>query len=334
MKKRISVIIPIYNCEKYLDRCLESLIHQTYKNLEIILINDGSTDKTSIICDKYASKDTRIRYVNIQNSGVSNARNIGIEHSTGEYISFIDADDFLELNTYEECIDIINKENLDILKFLYIREYGKFKKETKFKCVTNKKINYKKYNTEIYLNAFSCDDFISVSNAIIKKELVKDIRFDTKLQRAEDFLFMMKAIDKSANIYLLDKIFYHYIANNSSATQRYGGYIRIISLLNDIFISNNTVLKNIKNNSIILKKYEIKVKSAINEKLGLIACNESYKIFKETIEKLKKLESFKEFCKNINTDNKYIDKSYCKYLKLKIKLGLKKYIKKLLIRGE
>ena len=102
MDKLISVIVPIYNVEKYLTKCIESIINQTYKNLEIILVDDGSPDKSPIICDEYAKKDNRIKVIHKKNGGLSDARNYGMSLATGEYISFIDSDDYIDEEMYEK----------------------------------------------------------------------------------------------------------------------------------------------------------------------------------------------------------------------------------------
>ena len=114
--KKISVIIPVYNVEKYLEDCLESVIKQNYKNLEIILINDGSLDNSLKICEKYKKKDDRIIIINKKNEGVSSARNTGLKIAKGEYISFIDSDDFLlDKNVYSEMICLIEEEKVDLV---------------------------------------------------------------------------------------------------------------------------------------------------------------------------------------------------------------------------
>ena len=100
----ISVIVPIYNVEKYLDRCVDSIINQTYKNLEIILVDDGSPDNCPQMCDDYAKKDSRIKVVHKENGGLSDARNVGMEVATGEYVSFIDSDDYISLDCYETVL--------------------------------------------------------------------------------------------------------------------------------------------------------------------------------------------------------------------------------------
>lgn len=113
--KKLSVIVPIYNVEKFLRRCIDSIINQSYSNLEIILVDDGSTDKSGRICDEYSKIDLRIKVVHLDNGGVSRARNIGISLSTGEYLSFVDSDDYISSEMYEKMIYILENENLEIV---------------------------------------------------------------------------------------------------------------------------------------------------------------------------------------------------------------------------
>ena len=112
---QVSVIIPIYNSEKYLHECLDSVINQTYKDIEIILVDDGSTDKSSSICDEYAKKDERIKVFHTSNNGPSHARNIGIDNATGEYIVFQDSDDYIELNMIEDTVKEALKSDSDLV---------------------------------------------------------------------------------------------------------------------------------------------------------------------------------------------------------------------------
>ena len=113
----VSIIIPVYNAEKYLEECLESVVNQTYHNLEIILIDDGSTDKSGKICDEYAQKDSRIKVIHKQNEGISQARNIGIEMAKGEYIQFVDSDDYVDLDLVETAYSLARKNEADIVCF-------------------------------------------------------------------------------------------------------------------------------------------------------------------------------------------------------------------------
>ena len=113
-EKLVSVIIPAYNIEDYIGRCLDSIISQTYKNLEIIVVDDGSRDYTGEILDNYAKKDRRIKVIHKENGGVSSARNKGIEAAEGDYIGFIDGDDLIEPEMYKTLVDLLEEENADI----------------------------------------------------------------------------------------------------------------------------------------------------------------------------------------------------------------------------
>lgn len=115
MEEKISVIVSVYNKVDYLNKCIESICQQTYKNLEIILVDDGSNDGSESICDDWARMDTRIVTVHVKNGGISKARNIGIEYATGEWIGFVDADDFIEANMYSEMKKVASKQNADIV---------------------------------------------------------------------------------------------------------------------------------------------------------------------------------------------------------------------------
>ena len=125
MNELISIIVPCYNSEKYLERCVYSLINQTIKNIEIILINDGSTDKTGELCEYYANLDKRIKVIHKKNEGVAYARNTGIDFATGKYIGFVDSDDFVELDMYEILYSAMISNDADISQCSYNRVEGK-----------------------------------------------------------------------------------------------------------------------------------------------------------------------------------------------------------------
>ena len=110
----ISIVIPIYNVEKYIEKCLDSVIKQTYKNIEIILVDDGSPDNCGKICDSYANNDKRIQVIHKENGGLSDARNVGIERANGKYITFVDSDDYIELDYIEYLYTLIKKYNTKI----------------------------------------------------------------------------------------------------------------------------------------------------------------------------------------------------------------------------
>ena len=115
MQPLLSIIVPIYNVEQYLDRCIQSILNQTYQNLEIILVDDGATDCSGVIADSYAAKDKRIKVFHKENGGLSDARNYGLDHVTGDYILFIDSDDFIVNTMCERLITVANNNNADII---------------------------------------------------------------------------------------------------------------------------------------------------------------------------------------------------------------------------
>jgi glycosyltransferase involved in cell wall biosynthesis len=119
---KLSIIVPVYNAEKFLDKCLESLKNQTIKDIEIILVNDGSTDNSLEICNKYAQNDSRIKVLTQKNSGQSKARNVGIDNSNGEYIAFTDSDDWVDLDYYEKLVESCEKHDAEIACASIIRE--------------------------------------------------------------------------------------------------------------------------------------------------------------------------------------------------------------------
>lgn len=124
----ISIIVPIYNKEDYLPQCLDSIINQSYTNFEVLLVNDGSTDSSGIICQEYAERDSRFRYIEKENGGVSSARNLGLERSEGAYITFIDSDDWVEFNYLEVLYNALRENNADVAISSYKSYYldGKF----------------------------------------------------------------------------------------------------------------------------------------------------------------------------------------------------------------
>ena len=153
-KPLISVIVPIYNTEKYLKKCLDSIINQTYKNLQIILIDDGSGDNSGEICDEYATKDSRIQVIHKQNAGVTAARNDGLDMATGDYIGFVDSDDWIEPNMYEEMMANLIKTGADFVHTGFIKElHGLSKKDCRFfECVIeNPKNNIDIWKAYMYI---------------------------------------------------------------------------------------------------------------------------------------------------------------------------------------
>lgn len=213
----VSVIIPIYNSEKVLYRCLESIIKQTFTNIEIILVNDGSLDDSLSIIKKFANKDQRIKVINQKNAGVSAARNAGIEASNGNFITFIDADDYVEVNYIEELYDTLYKYNADICLCTELEEMPNGKILVKKIDDTKEEYLPKIFSINAgysYIND-NCKD--KVWGAIYKRTVIGDIRFVTDLFVGEDSLFFAQVAKNSKNIVRIYKQLYHYVIYENSA---------------------------------------------------------------------------------------------------------------------
>lgn len=210
----LSIVVPVYNCEKSVCRCIDSILNSEYKSYEIIIINDGSSDNTVyIIKNEYSSKDN-IRFINLEkNQGVSYCRNIGIEESNGNYITFVDADDYISTNIYSEMMKIIREEDVDCCGCDYCEIFpdGSIQKS---------KYNYKNniLNNEKCIKAFLVDNISPAAwDKIFKAELVKKyVRFDRKLKVGEDILFCLNFFYRAERIYLLNQIHYYYEQQENS----------------------------------------------------------------------------------------------------------------------
>ncbi len=211
MKEKISVIVPIYKVEKYLLKCVESLINQTYKNLEIILVDDGSPDKCPQICDEYAQKDNRIKVIHKENGGLSDARNAGMKIATGEYISFIDSDDWVNTDMYQYMLKEALLHNADIVE---CNIYNAFEDKTE------------KYNTDHYaiynnnydiMKAYIKDYNIKtvVWNKLYKKSLIKDIPFEFGKYNEDEF-FTYQVLSRANFLIHIDNYYYYYRQRSGS----------------------------------------------------------------------------------------------------------------------
>ena len=212
-KELISIIIPVYNVEHYLDKCLESVINQTYKNIEIILINDGSTDDSLSILEKYKKVDKRVKVINKKNGGVSSARNAGLDICKGKYITFIDSDDYVDTDYVEILYKKAKKYDVDIVfsNAIEVFKNGNTKNDKKI----IKDILLDKEKT--YKNLFSEKNIKTACwGNLYKADIIKDIRFDTNLHIAEDFKFLVDVISNINNSVMIpDRKYYYYVRENS-----------------------------------------------------------------------------------------------------------------------
>lgn len=216
MKKLISVVVSAYNAERTIKRCLDSILSQTYSNLEVLLINDGSKDSTEDICLKIAENDNRLKVITIPNGGVSHARNLGIEKSIGELITFVDADDYIDADMYQTLTDTMEEYNAPIVHCSY---KNVDENENVLSVVgDNGKVIVQDHN-----EAMSCliqgRLFIGgLCNKLYEISLFDNIRLDENIKFNEDILaniYLFDLVDKSVYI---DKPFYNYVAVESSST--------------------------------------------------------------------------------------------------------------------
>lgn len=215
-EKLISVIVPIYNVEKYLPRCIESIINQTYKNLEIILVDDESPDNCGRICDEYMEKDARIKVIHQKNKGLSGARNSGIDIATGEYLAFVDSDDYIEPIMYETLYNDIQEHDagMSICSRYYEFEDGhrveRYKLEQEVKVYSGKE-------AIVEMNNYSSFD-MSAWDKLYKRELFKEIRFPQG-KLSEDFFIMFRLLDKARKVTFNPKPLYIYVQRNNSISR-------------------------------------------------------------------------------------------------------------------
>lgn len=221
MKKKsiISVIVPVYNVEKYIDKCLYSICNQTYSNLEIILVNDGSTDSSLEKCNQFANKDKRIKVVTQNNKGLSAARNTGIAQSKGEYLVFIDSDDYISNNMIEKLYSnlIKNKSDLCICDFEMV--YGEEMINLNEDKIDNdsESIVYDKYEALLQLYGKKSDRFNVAWNKIYKRHIFDTLVFpEGKVH--EDMYVMHRVFDKCDRISFINESLYYYVQRNDSIT--------------------------------------------------------------------------------------------------------------------
>lgn len=213
MNQKISVIVPIYKVENYLYRCVDSIINQTYTNLEIILVDDGSPDNCPRICDEYAKKDSRIKVIHKKNGGLSDARNAGLDIATGEYIGFVDSDDYISLHFYQRLMNIMEASDSDIVEC----RIKKFKEIEKIDDIENNKLDFITFNTNEAMEDLILNNILSVTvwNKLYKREVIEKLRFKVGKTNEDDF-YTYLAFDNANKISKLDEDLYYYLQREDS----------------------------------------------------------------------------------------------------------------------
>lgn len=210
---KISVVVPVYNTAEYLRECLDCFLAQTYNNLEVLLVDDGSTDESGNICDEYASKDARFKVIHKENGGVSSARNAALDAATGDFIGFVDSDDTFLPEMYEDFAKIIESYEPDMVQSVGMREND----------------NVNSANPKIYTfnNDEARGEFFKIGKirpsvwlALIKKVIIADIRFPSAIHHWEDYAFIAIVVSRSNTICVTENCYYNYRVREGSATQQ------------------------------------------------------------------------------------------------------------------
>ena len=228
----VSVVLPIYNVEMYLERCIESIVNQTYKNLEIILVDDGSPDHCPQICDEWGKKDSRIRVVHKVNAGLGMARNTGIEHATGKYICFFDSDDYVKTDTIEKTVGLAEKVNADVVTFGYSNVDNNGLVKSEYVPSTVKEIFHGKEVQEEFLPDMLAERKESVNKrlhmsawaSLYSMKLIKESGWKFVSEReiiAEDVYSLLVLYKSVQCVAVLSEALYFYCDNGASLTHTY-----------------------------------------------------------------------------------------------------------------
>lgn len=228
LNNKVSVIVPVYNVEQWLARCVDSILAQTYTNLEIILVDDASPDQCGALCDAYANMDNRIIVIHQENAGVAKARNAGLSVATGAYIGFADSDDWIEPTMYEELVSIILERHCDIA----VCEYDEVD-EDGLSCSCSDNIAPIDMDRERYLQYIieavrpSRD---VVWNKLFRKEILDGFTFDCECRIGEDRLFLFESSERVRSVCRIEKALYHYFKRTGSLTNSRDAAKRVVAL--------------------------------------------------------------------------------------------------------
>ena len=253
MKPSVSIIVPVYSVEPYLRKCIDSIIKQTYKNLEIILVDDGSPDSCGDICDEYAARDERIIVIHKQNGGLSDARNAGLDVAKGDYVQFVDSDDWIEKDCCETAIQKASIFHADIVCFGYLESFPSGR-DVKHVVESSGERNKLELVKELVSGEGVIRDY--VWNKLFRRNLLDGIRFP-KGRCFEDMDVTYKLFHRAYKIYTVNTIFYHYIRRSGSLAY---GTLRPAALKDKMYIHKQQL-------AFLKQNYPTLVESQINKML-------------------------------------------------------------------
>ena len=310
MSIKVSIVVPIYNVEKYLNRCLKSLLDQSYSNIEIILVNDGSPDKSPEMCDEYARTYQNIKVVHKVNGGLSDARNAGLEVATGEYIMFIDSDDYAETNMIEKLLDIATLNNSDVVIFGYFSDHVDENENLLF-TRDIQAINCN-YNKKSFKEIPIVDEMIGLFgyawNKFYKSDVIRfnNMKFIKGISLVEDIVFNGPFLMQCENISFVEDMFIHYMQRPriTLGNKFYENYFDL-KLMAIESVENLLVHWNKSEKEVIENKRNAEF-NALKSTVRLLSVANNYDN-KEKVEYLKKLFNVTDtqlLLKSINVDNK------------------------------
>lgn len=240
-KRKLSVIIPVFNVQEYLPKCIESVVNQTYTDIEVILINDGSTDGSGSICDFYAKKNSNIKVIHKGNGGLSSARNSGLNIASGDYVAFVDSDDWVDADMYKTLIELLESKQVDLVA-------------CGFKEVFSNRIIFKSDTGSVtyFDKAEAINSLVSVENSIrfevwnkvFKRNLIGDLRFKER-QIFEDVYFDRNIFLKVEKTIYIDKPFYNYLKIRDGNTNSHFNENKLI-----VFKEFNDFIADLKDNKL------------------------------------------------------------------------------------
>lgn len=279
MNIKISVIIPVYNCEESVGKCIESVCQQSLKEIEIILVDDGSTDNTSKIIKEYQKRDDRIIILEQKNAGPSVARNRGIKSARGKYIGFVDSDDYIEKDMYELLYSVANDSKVEIAICNYWEEdgEGKILSETKSNLPSKKVLDKTEIRNQV-LETFVKEEnrgFFALWNKIYLKDFLveHDLQLDEKREHGEDWIFNIQAFDSAERVIAVEAMFYHYVQLNSNSLMRKyrENQIELLfsgrKILNDVLLKNQVALGEEHYKKFFYTFYSYSIKEIVNNKV-------------------------------------------------------------------
>ena len=311
--KDISIIVPIYNAEKYLNKCLDSLINQTKKELEFILINDGSTDTSEEIIKNY--KDNRIKYFKNKNQGIGKTRNFGISKAQGKYLMFLDSDDYLALDACEKLYDKAEKEKLDIVMNDFIKIFDDGRKEY------IKQPNFK--NSSLKNNPNIISENLSPWAKLYSTKLIKknNIKFVEDL-KYEDAPFVIEALDKANNIGKINEALNYYVIHGNSETtvldKRVFDILKIVDIIRKYSQGKEYLKEKIDELTVrIITNYTIQQRNQKDKKTAIKFIDKAFDYLKKEIPDYKNNKYYKNrgIIKRTIEKNKLLTKIYVKLYK-------------------